>query len=209
MRLLALAGLLLMPVAWAAEPVGDEAGQRLRIESERRQAEHEFELKLRDCQTRFAVTACVEAAQAARRDKVHGLRRQEEVLDGNERRRRAAERLEVIRQKTEAQARAVPPDRTASAAARPDRSRPENGTTAPASPSAAAPLPAPLTGRSPTAAQQQQAERAAADRAASTRQRRDAALRRQQEQRDKAALAKVPAAPLPVPQAASSPLPAR
>ena len=150
--LLAVMGLLLLPAARAAEPAADEAAQRLRIATERRQVDVEFELRLRECQSRFAVTACVEAAQTTRRDKVHKLRRQEEALDGNERRRRAAERLEVIRQKTEAQARAVPPVRTGPAPSRPGGAASEGGgLLAPPLPQAAVPLPASPAGRGPGA----------------------------------------------------------
>ena len=190
--------------AGAADEPSAELVQRERIDKERRQAVFNFEVALRECQSRFAVTACVDAARTVQRDKLDSLRRQEEVLDGNERRRRAAERLEVIREKTEAQARAVPP--ATSATSRPGPAAGGSSAQGASGHSAArshAPASAPLPmlrglGAAPSAAARAQAERSAAERAATSRQRREAAARRQQEKREKPAVPKRPAAPLPL-----------
>lgn len=95
-----------VPVSFAQS---NDTVQRERIKSERLQAEATYTQREYECSQRFVVTACSNAAKSERRAAIESLRRQEEVLDATERRRRAAERLESIAQKTEAQAKLRPP----------------------------------------------------------------------------------------------------
>ena len=77
----------------------DAQAERERIRTERAQAEQRFAEAERDCNTRFVVTSCVEAARAQRRDALNRLRNEELVLDQAERRQRAAERAAAIHDK--------------------------------------------------------------------------------------------------------------
>jgi colicin import membrane protein len=91
-------------------PAADAPAERERIRVERAQAEQRYAAAERDCNTRFVVTACVEAARAQRRDALGRLRNEELVLDRAERRQRAGERAAAIRDKQahEDAARAAP-----------------------------------------------------------------------------------------------------
>jgi colicin import membrane protein len=91
-------------------PAADAPAERERIRVERAQAEQRYVVAERDCNTRFVVTACVEAARAQRRDALGRLRNEELVLDRAERRQRAGERAAAIRDKQahEDAARAAP-----------------------------------------------------------------------------------------------------
>lgn len=95
---LPLAVLALSAVCGAA-PAADAQAERERIRVERAQAEQRYAEAERDCNTRFVVTSCVEAARAQRRDALGRLRNEELVLDRAERRQRAAERAAAIRDK--------------------------------------------------------------------------------------------------------------
>jgi colicin import membrane protein len=77
----------------------DAHTERERIRAERAQAEQRYADAERDCNTRFVVTSCVEAARAQRRDALNRLRNEELVLDQAERKQRAAERAAAIRDK--------------------------------------------------------------------------------------------------------------
>lgn len=97
--------------ALAADAAGAEASvaaQRERIARQRAAAHALHAERVYDCSRRFAVTDCTERARRERSAVLDALRREEEVLDAGERRRRAAERLESIRQKAEASARPRP-----------------------------------------------------------------------------------------------------
>ena len=80
-------------------PAADAQAERARIRAERAQAEQRYVAAERDCNTRFVVTSCVEAARAQRRDALGRLRNEELVLDQAERRQRAAERAAAIHDK--------------------------------------------------------------------------------------------------------------
>lgn len=142
----------------------DEAVQRERIAREREAAERLHAQRVEACQRRFAVTSCLDEARVERRQVVDSLRRQEEVLDGNERRRRAAQRLAEIQQKTEAQARLTPP-----ASTRPD---------AAAADAAPAPAPAAAPATDPPKVGAEGALPAAASPPAASARRTDSAPRR-------------------------------
>ncbi len=138
-----------------------EALQRERIARERDAAERLHTQRVDACQSRFAVTSCLDEARVERRQVVDSLRRQEEVLDGNERRRRAAQRLAEIQQKTDAQARLTPPVST-----RPDAV------------AAPAPAPAPVPAADPPVLGAEGALPAAASSSAASARRTDSAPRR-------------------------------
>lgn len=94
----ALTSLLMIVVAFAsAEGVGTEAQERARITAERVTAQTAFGSRERDCQNSFVVTPCVETARRDLREVMLRLRRQEAVLDEMQRRERAAQRMETIR----------------------------------------------------------------------------------------------------------------
>lgn len=94
----ALASAMMFMVSFAsAEGVGTEAQERARITAERAAAQSAFESRERDCQNSFVVTPCVETARRDLREVMLRLRRQEAVLDEMQRRERAAQRMETIR----------------------------------------------------------------------------------------------------------------
>ena len=94
----ALAGVLVWGGLHAlAEGVGTEAQERARITTERAVAQSAFGSRERDCQNSFVVTPCVENARRDLREVMLRLRRQEAVLDEMQRRERAAQRMEMIR----------------------------------------------------------------------------------------------------------------
>jgi colicin import membrane protein len=171
--------------------IGTEAQERARIGSERAAAQSAFVSRERDCQNSFVVTSCVETARRDLREVQLRLRRQEAVLNEMQRRERAAERLETIRNRPLA---SEPAARSASAAA-PRTVKPQN----PHVRAHAAPAPR------VSAAEKQRAEALseqkfeAASQAASARR---AAV--EQRNAERAASGKK-AAPLPVPAGASAP----
>ena len=75
----------------AAEPT-----ELARINTERAAIEATRIERERDCQTRFAVTRCVEDARQAHRLALAELRRQQVVIDEAERRQRASERVDEL-----------------------------------------------------------------------------------------------------------------
>ncbi|MEO8279985.1 MAG: hypothetical protein ABI564_09860 [Ideonella sp.] len=98
--LAAVCCLTMVSTAWAQDAAAD-AASRKQIALERRQANAWFEQRRLECNRRFAVTACVNDARATHRENTERLGREDEVLDSKLRHARAAERLEIIRQKTE------------------------------------------------------------------------------------------------------------
>jgi colicin import membrane protein len=197
-RGLAVCSLLSLCIANAATPRGD-AAERERISAERAVVETRFAEERLACERNFVVTSCVDAARKRERDGLARLRRQEALLDEAQRRQRAAERIAAIRTKVSAEE-----DRRREQAAQPRRERPllpqpPSAGPAPAGRAASAPAP-----RSATAnAQREARNRARFDaRQREAREHRDAAQRRTA-QRVKQGHA--PAAPLPVPGAASAP----
>jgi hypothetical protein len=177
---------LLLPIlAAAAEPVDERAAL-----AQRRQAlEQGFQAAQAECATRFAVSACLEAARLKRRDEWVALQKAEAALDARER-RSALQRRAVVAAPEPSQS---PVPQAATAASAPSRVR------APA-------LPASGTLHALPPASAGVSERAAAERrarAANEQRQRDAELRRRKvEQRQAERPSK--AAPLPIPPAASS-----
>ncbi len=82
----------------------DDRQERARIARERDEATLRFQQRQRECEQRFAVTACVDEARAEHRQALLRLRGQESVLDEAERKRRAAQRMAAIREKVSAEA---------------------------------------------------------------------------------------------------------
>lgn len=82
----------------------DDRQERARIARERDEATLRFQQRQRECEQRFAVTACVDEARAEHRQALLRLRGQESVLDEAERKQRAAQRMAAIREKVSAEA---------------------------------------------------------------------------------------------------------
>ena len=82
-----------------ADDAASERAERDRIRLERGQVEAAFNARETECRRRFVVTPCLDAARRARREAMEGLRRQEAVLDEAQRKQRAAQRIEDIRNK--------------------------------------------------------------------------------------------------------------
>jgi colicin import membrane protein len=174
--------------AEAATPASTDATQeRHRIAAERQDAERRFVAARRECETRFAVSSCVEQARSERRRTLELLAGQQAALDDAQRRQRAAERMRSIREKArQANERAAAP--AASAVVRARRAPPT-----PRSPASSAAEPRLQV--TPQEAAQRRDERAQREQAAA--QHRDAVLRRNAERDAR----KPPSAPLPVPSA--------
>jgi len=209
-----MALLLAVPVAAqsAAADVDTGAAQRERIERERALVERESQAAQAACASQFAVTACIDRAKAERRRRLQELDRQRAVLDDDARKRRAADRIERIRQRQAGAADAQPSltvrARTPAADAA-DAVGPADGTA-----SAGNGRPATRPSAAASAAREAaeaQAESNAAQRAAAAAGRASAAAahRRAIEKRSEERKARKgrPAAPLPVPGAASRVLP--
>jgi hypothetical protein len=95
--LIALAAMML-PRAFAADAT-DEKAERARIKSERAKVEATYAQREQECRTRFVVTSCMDEARRDRRQALEGLRLQQEVLDEQQRKQRAAQRMDEIRAK--------------------------------------------------------------------------------------------------------------
>lgn len=76
------------------------AQERARIAGERTQIEVRFTEAERGCYRRFAVNDCLNEVRAARRTALADLRRQEILLNDEERRRKAGEALQRLERQT-------------------------------------------------------------------------------------------------------------
>lgn len=81
----------------------DMEAQRNRIRSARAREEAAFAQAQVECYQRFAVTDCLNIIRKHRRTTLDALRRQEVTLNDLERKRKAQEQIEQIRQKSPAQ----------------------------------------------------------------------------------------------------------
>ena len=97
--LLALA-VLGLPIAAQAQDEPAESAQRARIAAERGQAEAAFRAQEKACYAKFAVNDCLKAAKAHRRQVLADLRRQEISLNDAQRKRRAAEQLRAVEERS-------------------------------------------------------------------------------------------------------------
>jgi hypothetical protein len=93
----ALLALALGCAGLAAFAQGD-ASERERIARERAAAQARFVLKDRECQARFAVTACVDEAKRERRSTLTELRSRSATLDEADRKQRAERRRQAIQE---------------------------------------------------------------------------------------------------------------
>lgn len=177
----------------------DEAAERERIARERSEATARHDQARRECEQRFAVTACVDEARAEHRQTMMRLRRQEALLDGAQRKQRAAQRLAEIEQNTR-QERGVAPRAQAQASAAQPRQ--------PRTPAAAASRPGTsASAAAASAAAASSSERRAGEERSRARfdaRQRDAAVRREaaeQRRLEREKGGKPPSAPLPDPAA--------
>jgi hypothetical protein len=172
----------------------DDREERSRITRERGEATQRFQQRQRDCEQRFAVTACVDEARAEHRQALLRLRGQESVLDEAERKRRAAQRMEAIRDKVSAEA-------ARDASPRPARTAPAMTVSAPRQKAAAppaAPRPASAASGPARSAQEARSRERFEERQREAKAHRDAAAQRQAE---RAKPGKAAVAPLPDPAA--------
>jgi hypothetical protein len=101
-------------VVWAAD---DDAAERARLNQLKAQADAKLAEKQLECRDRFAVNDCLLDLRKEHRAVVDPIRKQLMVLDDKDRKRRAAERLERIRNKVDAQAAAASAAEAAAASA--------------------------------------------------------------------------------------------
>jgi colicin import membrane protein len=185
-----------------------------RIAAERAAALEHFAARQRECMQRFIVTACVDDAKRERNETLSRLRRQQNALGDSQRKARAAERTEAIRQKKDAEA-AREREATTRAdkepGSRPSIDHPHQTEGPPTTASGGSPKPSrepevhgpgPLTKEGQRTAQEEARSRATFDAA----QRAAAAHRAEVEERNaRRATQRKPAASLPLPPGASAP----
>jgi colicin import membrane protein len=100
MKLYLATTLLIMPFAIVAGEDLADGEQRARIAVERQRAEALFREQEKACYARFAVNDCLAAAKAHRRQVLADLRRQEVSLNDAQRKRRAAEHLRAVEERS-------------------------------------------------------------------------------------------------------------
>ena len=221
-RGLATATLLASAAGASAAEAGAPASPRDRVRADRAQAEAQYAEAERACRARFAISGCLEAAGAKRREALTRLRRQDVEIDAAERRERAAARRARIEAKTGAApvsaaagpaGELLPPEprrRGASGAAETGASAVGDSVSSgvPATPRKAprpaASLHVPKPPRLPRPGVERSAQEAA-ERAAFERKQQQAAAHRAEVERRNADAAKSgrPAAPLPGPAASA------
>ena len=140
-----------MFAAAGAAAAPNESTERARIQSARRNVEAQFQQATQDCRVQFAVTACVDEAKAQRRASLADLRAQQVKLDDEDRRRRAAERVQGIDQKRSEKAALAASASAATAAVVAPK------VTKPRAPSPSHSHPAPIDGGAQAAARRAQA----------------------------------------------------
>jgi hypothetical protein len=82
-----------------ARPPTDAAAERERIAAERLAAQARLAQDETECRTRFNAMPCLEASREAHRGKLRLLREQELLLAERERKARAAQRDEAVKQR--------------------------------------------------------------------------------------------------------------
>lgn len=97
-----IAGLWVVSAVGHAETAAPKSGERERIERERAAVEALYAERSAACQSRFAVTDCVDDAKRQRREALAPLRLQANALDDAQRTQRAARRLAEVRDKVSA-----------------------------------------------------------------------------------------------------------
>ncbi|MEY4267624.1 MAG: hypothetical protein RIS90_2159 [Pseudomonadota bacterium] len=94
---------LAQTVAAVPQPPMDVQAERSRIQAERARETARYEQQERACYARFAVNDCLAANRAQRRGVLDDLRRQTLALDSAERKNKALDQVERIRDKTATQ----------------------------------------------------------------------------------------------------------
>ena len=115
-ELTVLCCLILAGAAVAAEPGADDSAQRQRLATERAQAEAQFTLARQACAAEFAVTACLDTAQAQRRQVLQRIASEQARLDDARRIARRDERLATVAQRRAALQASAPAAHAESAA---------------------------------------------------------------------------------------------
>lgn len=101
-RLFLLLSMVALAPAWGQVEEAERA-QRARIAAERKQAEVVFKADEKACYAKFAVNDCLDDARTRRREVLADLRRQEISLNDAQRKRRAAEKLRSIEERSREQ----------------------------------------------------------------------------------------------------------
>jgi hypothetical protein len=109
-------GLFLACLPWC---LAAAAGEHASIAAERRALGDRYTAEERDCQARFAVTACVERARVRHREALAPLREREMQLDEAERELQAADRRAALAARQQARAERPPPTPAGPPASRP------------------------------------------------------------------------------------------
>ena len=115
-ELTVLCCLILAGAAVAAEPGADDSVQRQRLATERAQAEAQFTLARQACAAEFAVTACLDTAQAQCRQVLQRIASEQARLDDAQRIARRDERLATVAQRRAALQASAPAAHAESAA---------------------------------------------------------------------------------------------
>lgn len=117
--LIALGSLVLFLAAQAQQVAPsvplDSSAERVRIEADRAKAQTQFEKEEANCYQRFAVNDCLRAVKVRRRAVLEELRRQEIILNEDDRKKRAVEQLRRADEKASAQIQQEEADRRAAA----------------------------------------------------------------------------------------------
>ncbi|HET7525106.1 MAG TPA: hypothetical protein VFK10_04115 [Burkholderiaceae bacterium] len=184
-----------------AEPPSDKA-RREQINAERAAAQARYEQAIAECERGFVVTSCVNQAKAERRAALDRLSREQMALDDAQRKRRAEQRRQQIAEKRAQQAQEAAAARDAASSPAPQVRTPRQ----PAAPASGA--------KAARRAEPHSSDAAAATAAEATERASDAQERRERAQAHEEAVRKrnaeraaqrPPAAPLPLPDAASGP----
>jgi colicin import membrane protein len=85
----------------------DDTARRKQLDVDRAAAQARYERTVRECESHFVVTACVDQAKAERRMALDRVAREQAALDDAQRKRRAEERRQHIAQKQAQQASAA------------------------------------------------------------------------------------------------------
>jgi len=183
----------------AAADVSNQQAERDHIAAERTRVDSAFAVRERECQARFVVTSCLDAARRDRRQTLERLRQQQVVLDEAERKQRAAKRMETIRGavSNEESRRRAADARARRKAERPFQPAPSSVPT----PMPAEPASAPAAASRGASAAPSQRAAEYDRRQAAAKQHREAVQRRNAEGAARGKTAK----PLPLPPAASAP----
>jgi hypothetical protein len=174
--------------------------ERQRAANERRRIEADYTARVRQCESQFVVTSCVEEARARRREALDRLTQQQAVIEDALRKQRTAERMERLQEKQQqAAARRDAPPAPTRVVQRGARAASAAGGVSSGAPASAAAFQLPSS-HLPDAGQQRR------NQTAYEKRQKDAAEHRALvEQRNaQRAASRKPAAPLPVPPSSAA-----